>query len=54
LVERIERQPKEDLPVGRIWSRTDRPVLRLLTCGGSFDRGAGHYRDNVIVYATTS
>jgi hypothetical protein len=54
LVERVERQPKEDLPVGRIWNRTDRPVLRLITCGGSFDRGTGHYRDNVIVYATTT
>jgi hypothetical protein len=27
-------------------------VLRLITCGGSFDRATGHYRDNVIVYAT--
>jgi sortase (surface protein transpeptidase) len=52
LVERVERRPKEDLPVGRIWNRTDRPVLRLITCGGGFDRGTGHYRDNVIVYAT--
>jgi Sortase domain len=54
LVERVERQPKEDLPVGRIWNRTDRPVLRLITCGGSFDRGSGHYRDNIVVYAATT
>jgi len=26
-------------------------VLRLITCGGGFDRSTGHYRDNVIVYA---
>jgi hypothetical protein len=51
LVERIERSPKEALPVGRIWHRTRQPVLRLITCGGSFDRSTGHYRDNVIVYA---
>jgi Sortase domain len=51
LVERVERSPKEALPVGRIWDRTRRPVLRLITCGGSFDRSTGHYRDNVIVYA---
>jgi Sortase domain len=54
LVERVERQPKEDLPVGRIWNRTGRPALRLITCGGSFDRGSGHYRDNIIVYASTT
>jgi hypothetical protein len=51
LVERVERQAKDALPVERIWSGTSRPVLRLITCGGSFDRSTGHYRDNVIVYA---
>jgi hypothetical protein len=50
-VERVERHPKEALPVGRIWSRTRRPVLRLITCGGSFDRSTGHYRDNLVVFA---
>jgi hypothetical protein len=51
LVERVERQAKEALPVERIWNRTTQPVLRLITCGGSFDRSTGHYRDNIIVYA---
>jgi hypothetical protein len=51
-VERVERQPKQALPVDRIWNDTGRPVLRLITCGGSFDRATGHYRDNVIVYAS--
>jgi LPXTG-site transpeptidase (sortase) family protein len=50
-VERVERVAKESLPVGRIWNRTSQPVLRLITCGGSFDRTTGHYRDNVIVFA---
>jgi hypothetical protein len=51
LVERVERRPKTALPTRRIWIRTRRPVLRLITCGGGFDRSTGHYRDNVIVYA---
>jgi sortase (surface protein transpeptidase) len=51
-VERLERQPKGALPVGRIWNRTSAPVLRLITCGGRFDRSTGHYRDNLIVYAS--
>jgi len=51
VVERVERQPKQALPTGRIWNHTRRPVLRLITCGGSFDRASGHYRENVIVYA---
>jgi hypothetical protein len=54
LVERVERRAKEALPVERIWDRTRRPVLRLITCWGSFDRSTGHYRDNIIVYAGMS
>jgi sortase (surface protein transpeptidase) len=51
VVERVERRPKEALPVERIWDRTRQPVLRLITCGGSFGRSTGHYRDNVVIYA---
>jgi sortase (surface protein transpeptidase) len=51
VVDRVERRPKEELPTERIWNRTSEPVLRLITCGGSFDRSTGHYRDNIIVFA---
>jgi sortase (surface protein transpeptidase) len=53
-VERVERVSKEALPIRRIWNRTTEPALRLITCGGSFDRSTGHYRDNVIVCAKAS
>lgn len=46
-----EQAAKTALPAGRIWNRTTAPVLRLITCGGAFDRAAGSYLDNVIVYA---
>ena len=49
---RAGRAPAEEaLPTERIWNRTSEPVLRLITCGGSFDRSSGHYRDNIIVFA---
>jgi hypothetical protein len=51
-VVRLERVPKTALPVGRIWTTTPEPQLRLITCGGSYDHATGHYRDNLIVYAT--
>jgi hypothetical protein len=54
LVGRLERHPKTALPTKRIWSTTNRPVLRLITCAGSFDRATGHYRDNLILYAYPS
>ena len=49
-----EQQLKTDLPTERIWNDTQAPVLRLITCGGQFDRSTGHYRSNVIVYAHLS
>ena len=50
-VERVERHPKTALPVADIWPATSRPLLRLITCGGQFDRRSGHYLDNVVVFA---
>ena len=49
--ESSEQTDKDELPVESIWNPTDEPVLRLVTCGGAFDRSIGHYTDNVIVYA---
>jgi LPXTG-site transpeptidase (sortase) family protein len=46
-----EQAAKTALPTGKIWTGTADPVLRLITCGGAFDRRAGSYLDNVIVYA---
>jgi LPXTG-site transpeptidase (sortase) family protein len=52
-VERIERHPKDEFPTDAVYrSDLDRHALRLITCGGTFDRSTGHYRDNVIVFAT--
>ena len=46
-----EQTPKKDLPLDRIWSKTDEAVLRLVTCGGEFDPAIGGFPDNTIVYA---
>jgi sortase (surface protein transpeptidase) len=51
-VVRLERVPKTALPTKRIWTKSSEPQLRLITCGGSLDRATGHYRDNLIVYAS--
>jgi sortase (surface protein transpeptidase) len=45
-----EQQLKSELPTDRIWNDTWEPVIRLITCGGEFDRDWGHYLSNVIVY----
>jgi sortase (surface protein transpeptidase) len=45
------RVAKKLFPTELVYSPTLEPSLRLVTCGGTFDRAAGSYRDNVIVNA---
>ncbi|MGI9597621.1 MAG: class F sortase, partial [Acidimicrobiales bacterium] len=54
VVERIEQHPKDDFPTLDVYGPTDESELRLVTCGGSFDREARSYRDNVIVFAVAA
>lgn len=51
-VERLEQHEKASFPTEAVYGETDDHALRLITCGGPFDRGEGHYDDNVIVFAT--
>jgi hypothetical protein len=44
--------PKDAFPTEAVYGRTTAPELRLITCGGSFDRAAHSYVDNIVVYAT--
>ena len=52
VVQRTEQYPKHWFPTGEGYYPTLTPTLRLVTCGGDFDAAAGHYRSNVIVFAT--
>jgi sortase (surface protein transpeptidase) len=49
-VQRSEQHPKAAFPTDSVYTPTTGAELRLITCGGSFDRSSGHYVDNVIVY----
>lgn len=51
-VDRLERHSKRAFPTERVYLPTLAPTLRLVTCGGPFDSEVGHYRDNVIAFAT--
>lgn len=51
-VERLERHPKTAFPTEAVYAPSLEAGLRLVTCGGTFDRSTGHYRDNVVVFAT--
>lgn len=51
VVDRVERHAKTRFPSDDVYLPTLKPTLRLVTCGGTFDTAAGHYRDNVVVFA---
>lgn len=53
-VSRTEQVPKSEFPTEAVYGQSDGPELRLVTCGGTFDKQKRSYVDNVIVYATLS
>jgi hypothetical protein len=50
-VTRVERHPKDAFPTQAVYGPTADAQLRLVTCGGDFDRAARSYEDNVVVFA---
>ncbi|WP_433376438.1 class F sortase [Actinoplanes sp. CA-142083] len=51
-ITKIARVPKVQFPTDLVYAPTLDPTLRLVTCGGSFDRSRRSYRDNVIAFAS--
>jgi sortase (surface protein transpeptidase) len=45
------RYAKAAFPTDAVFGPVTGPVLRVITCGGDFDRASGHYLDNVVVTA---
>ena len=50
----VAQVAKEQFPTAAVYGPTPRPELRLITCGGRFDRGARSYTDNVVVEAVAT
>lgn len=51
-VEGVRSYPKVEFPTQLVYGDIDHAGLRLITCGGPFDRELGHYDDNVIVFGS--
>ncbi|MEX0825899.1 MAG: class F sortase [Acidimicrobiia bacterium] len=51
-VDEVRRYRKVEFPTLLVYGQTPNATLRLVTCGGEFDRDTGHYLDNVIVFAS--
>jgi sortase (surface protein transpeptidase) len=46
-----EQIAKTEIDLARYFTRDGPARLVLITCGGVFDTGAGHYADNIVVTA---
>lgn len=51
VVYEVTQAPKDAFPADRVYGHVDAPELRLITCGGAFDRTSGNYLSNTIVFA---
>lgn len=51
-VDEVRRYSKTGFPTDLVYGNTDHAALRLISCGGPFDRRTGHYRDNIVVSAS--
>jgi Sortase domain len=51
-VDDVHRYQKTAFPTKVVYGNTDHAALRLITCGGPFDRDTGSYQDNIVVRAS--
>jgi sortase (surface protein transpeptidase) len=51
-VDDVRRYHKTAFPTQVVYGNTDHAALRLITCGGPFDRDTGSYLDNIVVMAS--
>ncbi|CAM5411954.1 class F sortase [Streptomyces spiroverticillatus] len=50
-VDAVEVHPIDDFPDTQVYGPSSTPQLRLITCGGGYDKKARRYLGNVVVYA---
>ncbi|WP_242900731.1 class F sortase [Actinomadura terrae] len=49
-IDSVERFAKDRFPTNRVYGDPGYAAIRLITCGGRFDRATGHYLDNVVAF----
>ncbi|MEV4656650.1 class F sortase [Micromonospora sp. NPDC049301] len=52
IVDGVARYPKKKLPLKAVYGHTGKAQLRVITCGGDYDKAAKSYKDNIVVFAT--
>ncbi len=52
VVNEVSTFRKAEFPTDLVYGNTNHAALRLISCGGLFDSDTGHYRDNIVVFAS--
>jgi hypothetical protein len=52
VIARVEKHEKDEFSTEEVYGNIDHAGLRLITCGGAFDKASGDYQDNIIVFAS--
>jgi hypothetical protein len=52
VVDRSVTVPQQGFPTAEVYGPTPDAQLRLITCDGAYDRAAGRYLHNLVVFAT--
>nr|WP_166682500.1 class F sortase [Streptomyces sp. 846.5] len=53
-VDRVQAYPKASFPSAQVYAPAKDAQLRIITCGGSYDRKHAEYTGNVVLYAHLS
>ena len=46
----VRSYSKTQFPTLDVYGNTPMPTIRLITCGGAFDRTTGHYLSNIVAF----
>lgn len=50
-VTEVGRYPKDAFPTAAVYGPVTFAALRVITCGGDFNKSTGHYEDNFVAFA---
>jgi sortase (surface protein transpeptidase) len=51
-VDQIKQVPQDSFPTEEVYGNINYPGVRLITCGGTFNRSAHRYTHNTVVYGS--
>ncbi len=51
-IDRVDQFSQSGFPTAEVYGKTANPTIRLITCGGVYDRASNRYSHNTVIFAT--